>query len=102
LSRCGREGLAGRHAWICLAGSYDRIGRFDLADKAYRAAIRLAGETVPILNNQGYSYMLRGDYVRARAKFLKAYDRDPGNPVIINNLALLDSSVKSVERAPEP
>jgi Flp pilus assembly protein TadD len=89
-------------AWICLAGSYDRLGRFDLADKAYPAAIRLAGETVPILNNQGYSYMLRGDYVRARANFLKAYERNPGNPVILNNLALLNSSDSVIERAPEP
>lgn len=89
-------------AWICLAGSYDRLGRFDLADKSYRAAINLSGETVSILNNQGYSYMLRGDYVRARAKFLKAYQKDPDNPVILNNLALLNSSERSVERAPEP
>ena len=28
-------------AWIGLAASYDRIGRFDLADRAYKQAIRL-------------------------------------------------------------
>jgi Flp pilus assembly protein TadD len=89
-------------AWVCLAGSYDRLRRFDLADKAYVAAIRLGGETVQILNNQGYSYMLRGDLVRARAKFLKAYKLEPGNPVIANNLALLDSSSRFIHRAPEP
>ncbi len=31
-------------AWIGLAASYDRLGRFDLADRAYASAIRLAGE----------------------------------------------------------
>ena len=48
-------------AWIGLAASYDRIGRFDIADRAYKRAIRLVGETTAILNNQGYSYMLRGN-----------------------------------------
>ena len=55
-------------AWIGLAASYDRVARFDLADRAYVYAIRLVGETTEILNNQGYSYMLRGDLVKARRK----------------------------------
>jgi len=54
------------------------FARFDLADRAYVFAIRLVGETTEILNNQGYSYMLRGDLVNARRKFLKAYEREPG------------------------
>src|SRR5262245_46779400 len=78
-------------AWIALAASYDRIARFDLADRAYRMAIRLAGQTTEILNNQGYSYMLRGDLMAARAKFMKAYEREPNNPTIANNLRLLNS-----------
>jgi len=89
-------------AWVGLAASYDRLGRFDLADRSYKAAIKLSGETVPILNNQGYSYMLRGDLRKARAKFLKAYEREPNNPVIVNNLALLNSSYHFIQRAPEP
>ena len=87
-------------AWIGLAAAYDRIGRFDLADRAYTYAIRLVGETTEILNNQGYSYMLRGDLVNARRKFLKAYEREPGNPTIANNLQLLNSSSRFIERAP--
>lgn len=85
-------------AWIGLAASYDRLMRFDLADRAYRQAISLSGETMQILNNQGYSYMLRGDLRAARAKFLKAYERDPTNPTIVNNLELLDSSRKFIQR----
>src|SRR5262245_45045351 len=53
-------------AWIGLAASYDRVGRFDLADRAYGRALRLEGETTALLNNQGYSYMLRGKLVEAR------------------------------------
>ena len=53
----GNYGLAEQHyrraveathqkgsAWIGLAASYDQLGRFDLADLAYRHAIRLEGE----------------------------------------------------------
>ena len=87
-------------AWIGLAAAYDRIARFDLADRAYVYAIRLVGETTEILNNQGYSYMLRGDLVNARRKFLKAYEREPGNPTIANNLQLLNSSSRFIQRAP--
>jgi Flp pilus assembly protein TadD len=87
-------------AWIGLAAAYDRIGRFDLADRAYVFAIRLVGETTEILNNQGYSYMLRGDLVNARKKFLKAYEREPNNPTITNNLQLLNSSSRFIQRAP--
>src|ERR1700674_1580303 len=47
-------------AWIALAATYDRLARFDLADRAYKSAIHLAGETTQVLNNLGYSYMLRG------------------------------------------
>ena len=85
-------------AWVGLAASYDRLARFDLADRAYRSAINLGGETTRILNNQGYSYLLRGDLKSARAKFRAALRRDPTNQTIINNLELLDSSSRYISR----
>jgi Flp pilus assembly protein TadD len=88
-------------AWIGLAASYDRLGRFDLADRAYESAIRLVGETTAILNNRGYSYMLRGNLAAARREFLKAYEREPGNPTIANNLKLLDGSQQFIARTPD-
>ena len=78
-------------AWIGLAGSYDHIGRFDLADRAYRTAIRLSGETPQILNNMGYSYILRGQYPIARKYIMKAYALEPGDPTIVSNVALIDT-----------
>jgi tetratricopeptide (TPR) repeat protein len=81
-------------AWIGLAASYDRLKRFDLADRAYKAAIAIVGLTPEVLNNQGYSYMLRGDYVRARAKFSQALGKDPTNPYIQNNIELLEESIR--------
>lgn len=88
-------------AWIGLAASYDRLGRFDLADRAYKQAITLIGQTTAILNNLGYSYMLRGDLIAARKYLLKAYEREPGNPTITNNLRLLDGSARFIKRSPD-
>lgn len=87
-------------AWIGLAASYDRIRRFDLADQAYAQAIRLGGATVQLLNNQGYSYMLRGNLTAAKRTFERAYSLDPTNPVVINNLELLNGSRRFIERPP--
>jgi Flp pilus assembly protein TadD len=87
-------------AWIGLAASYDKLRRFDLADQAYAQAIKLTGETVQILNDRGYSYLLRGDLPKARVQFLKAYRLDPGNPTVANNLQLLNSSYRFIQRAP--
>ena len=85
-------------AWIGLAASYDHLRRFDLADRAYREAIKLAGATTQILNNQGYSYMLRGKLTAAREKFNEAFQREPDNPTIQNNINLLNGSYRFVER----
>jgi tetratricopeptide (TPR) repeat protein len=79
-------------AWVGLAAAYDRLRRFDLADRAYSQVIKLIGPTPEVLNNQGYSYMLRGDYRRARATLLAAKAKSPENPYIRNNLELLAES----------
>ncbi len=82
-------------AWLGLAASYDRLRRFDLADRAYAQAIGILGPTTEILNNQGYSYMLRGDYKRAREKLAVAQRQDPGNKYVLNNLHLLEDSSRT-------
>jgi Flp pilus assembly protein TadD len=81
-------------AWLGLAASYDRLRRFELADRAYARAIKILGPTAEILNNQGYSYLLRGDYRHARHKLLAARNLDPGNPYVQNNLELLAKSAR--------
>jgi tetratricopeptide (TPR) repeat protein len=80
-------------AWIGLAAAYDRLGRFDLADLAYRHAIRLEGENYIILNNRGYSYLLRGDVRRARRFLERAMLLAPGDPTIANNIAVMDAGL---------
>ena len=81
-------------AWVGLAAAYDRLRRFDFADRAYDQAIAIIGPTPEVLNNRGYSYMLRGDYPHARATLLAAAAKDPKNPYIKNNLELLDKSFR--------
>jgi len=81
-------------AWLGLAASYDRLKRYDLADRAYREAIAIFGPRPEVINNIGYSYLLRGDLRRARVKFAEAQAKDPGNPTIANNIALVDEAAR--------
>jgi len=81
-------------AWLDLAAAYDRLRRFDLADRAYAEAIRIVGPKAQILNNQGFSYLLRGDYGRAREKLLAARAANPHDPHATANLRLLDESFR--------
>ena len=103
--RQGSYGLAERHfrkavemhprdaeSWVGLAAAYDQLKRFDLADRAYAQAVRLIGPTPDVMNNQGFSYMLRGDYGRARAMLVAAQAKAPKNPYIANNIRLLEES----------
>jgi len=108
--RQGSYGLAERHfrkavelhprdaeSWIGLAASYDQLKRFDLADRAYAQVIKIVGPTPEVMNNQGFSYMLRGDYRRARTTLLAAQAKDPKSQHIVNNLRLLDESARKAK-----
>src|SRR5215470_18421662 len=105
--RAANFGLAERHfrravelhprdleAWVGLAAAYDRLRRFDMADRAYDQATKIVGPTAELLNNWGYSFMLRGDYRRARETLLQAQALDPSNPYVRNNLELLEASFR--------
>src|SRR3954462_6729964 len=81
-------------AWLGLAASYDRLKRYDLADRAYREALAIFGPRPEVINNIGYSYLLRGDLRKARLKFAEAQAKDPGNPTIANNIALGDEPAR--------
>ncbi len=45
--------------------------------------------------------MLRGTLALACRMLLMAYERDPGNPTIANNLKLLDESQRYISRSPD-
>jgi Flp pilus assembly protein TadD len=77
-------------AWLGLAATHDQLGRYDLADKEYAQVRKRAGASLEFLNNRGYSYLLRGDFKRARADFSAAQRLDPDNEFLRNNLRTLD------------
>ncbi|MGO4571814.1 tetratricopeptide repeat protein [Microvirga sp. 2TAF3] len=76
-------------SWMGLAASYDQLGRFDLADRAYEQAAGIKGNTPQLLNNRGYSYLLRGDSVQAELLFRQALSANPDDAIIQNNIALV-------------
>ncbi len=108
--RQGSYGLAERHfrkavelhsrdaeSWLGLAASYDKLRRFDLADRAYDQVVKIVGPIPEVMNNRGFSYILRGDYRRARETLLAASAKDPKSPFIANNLRLLEESERKAK-----
>ncbi|MEZ5811583.1 MAG: tetratricopeptide repeat protein [Rhizobiaceae bacterium] len=77
-------------AWMGLAASYDQLGRFDFADRAYDQLLRLAGREPRVVNNLGYSQLLRGNRKKARQLFEEARRNAPNDKVIVANIELLD------------
>jgi tetratricopeptide (TPR) repeat protein len=78
-------------AWLGLAAAYDRLARFDLAARAYRFAARAGAPGYALFNNEGYSYLLRGRTHKAAELLYWAAQLAPGNPTIMNNIAILQS-----------
>ncbi len=86
-----------------LAACYDRLRRFDLADRYYRQALALDPRSAQTLNNLGYSHLLRGsgagDLALARQYLEQARALDAGNTVVAANLARLVESAPAAEAA---
>lgn len=81
--------------YVGLGASYDRLGRFDLADRVYETLYAMTGPTAQYYNNVGYSYMLRGNLTAALANFRKASKLAPDNLVIANNLQILSNAASN-------
>ena len=82
--------------YVGLGASYDRLRRFDLADRVYASLLALTGPTAQYYNNLGYSHLLRGNLPAAFKNFREAQKLAPDSIVIANNLQLLkDASARS-------
>ncbi len=99
----GNYGLAEKHfrkavelradsvpAWMGLAASYDQLGRFDFADRAYGELVKIAGRQPRIVNNMGYSQYLRGNKAQARKLYMEARKGMTDTAIVDANLKLLD------------
>ena len=78
-----------REALLGLAASYDELRRFDLADKIYDFVGGFYPNDPVVVNNIGYSQLMRGNFALARKYLLHAHELAPTNPIIDQNLALL-------------
>ena len=86
-------------AWLGLAASYDQLKRFDLAEKAYDAVIKLVGRTPTVLNNLAYHEMLKGNFPQARRHLEAASRADPENLYVQHNMELLKQFEADAGRA---
>ncbi|MCB1381810.1 MAG: tetratricopeptide repeat protein [Notoacmeibacter sp.] len=76
-------------AWMGLAASYDQLGRFDFADRAYAQLLKVSGRQPQVVNNMGYSQLLRGNRKEARKLLAEAQRLMPGDPIVEANMKLL-------------
>ena len=85
-----------------LALGYDRIHRYDLADRYYAAALKVDPQHAMTLNNWGYSRLLRRDYAEADRLLRLASQARRNDPVIEANLRLRANAGKEPTAAPSP
>jgi Flp pilus assembly protein TadD len=76
-------------AWLGLAASYDQLGRYDFAERAYQQLFKLSGRKAEIVSNYGYSQLLRGNKKEAKKLFQEAAELMPDNARIKANQKLL-------------
>jgi Flp pilus assembly protein TadD len=84
---------AGWKAWNTCGVLADLLRDWAKADSCYRHALELAPREGEIVNNQGWSLLLRGDWAGALPRFEKAAALEPGSARISNNLELARSAL---------
>lgn len=88
LDRATAAPAASWRAWNARGALADRRHQWDEADRAYAEASALAPDHPQILNNRGWSMMLRGLWRQALPLLEQARQRDANSPRIANNLEL--------------
>jgi tetratricopeptide (TPR) repeat protein len=71
-----------------IAEAYDRLHRYDLADRFYGEALEADPNSVAALNNWGFSYLVRGDKTRAIGLLQRAAAIKGDQAVVLANLRL--------------
>lgn len=82
-------------AWLGLAASLDQLGRFEFSDRAYKQLVQMKNNNARVLNNMGYSFLLRGDYQKARNLLNRAQQLDPTLEEVQGNIHLLEKTINS-------
>jgi len=75
-------------AWNALGGAYDDQGKWAEADDAYTHALSSSDAPAIVINNRGYSYLLRNRLDEATADFVEALRQRPDLEAARTNLRL--------------
>jgi Flp pilus assembly protein TadD len=88
-----KDPAASFRAWDARGVLADHEGDWAAADDAYGRAARISPDDAAIVNNQGWSMLLRGDWVNALRYFKRAAVLDPKSTRIRDNLELVSSAL---------
>jgi Flp pilus assembly protein TadD len=89
------SGHASWESWNAMGVLCDREGDWDGADAAYATADELNPDQPEVLNNHGWSLILRGEWPAAVLVLQKANRLDPKSARIANNLELAQAAVSA-------
>jgi Flp pilus assembly protein TadD len=82
-------------AWNARGVLADFAQDWPAADNAYAKAAELAPRSAEVVNNQGWSLLLRGDWRKAETIFERAVQLDPRSKRIASNLELARAALAS-------
>ena len=86
-------------AWNALGVAADEMRDWTVADTAFARASALAPAEAEILNNRGWSHIMRNNWAEAVALLEQAVARDPKSTRIANNLELARAAL--ADKLPE-
>lgn len=93
LERATNYPTATWRAWNVRGVAADYRGHWTIADESYARAAALAPNRAEVLNNAGWSFLIRGRWTDALAKFEQAYANDAKSARIAANLELARAAV---------
>jgi len=93
IDRATKSPKASWRAWNARGVIADLQQDWRAADAAYQEAAKRSSDESEIINNQGWSLLLRGDWERAESRFERASALDPHSTRIANNLELARGAV---------
>ena len=100
LSRVLHDDPGNVRALNLMAEAYDRLHRYDLADRYHAEALEIDPNSVAALNNWGFSLLVRGDKVRAIELLRRAEAVNGDQPVVMANLRLAGEDAAASAAAP--
>jgi Flp pilus assembly protein TadD len=94
LAECATAGTSSTwRAWNVRGVIADLNRDWPKADQSYAGALERAPDSAEVINNQGWSLVLRGDWSSALPYFQRAAALDPNSKRIVDNLELVQAGL---------